>query len=133
MLELVVFVCGAVVMILEMVGSRILAPYLGTSIVVWTSLIGVILGCLSLGYWWGGKISDRNATYKTLSLIILLAAVSIASVALSKSMILDLLQSTSESVHLGSTLATLVLFAPPSVLLGMVAPLLGQAQDDGPR
>ena len=122
MLELVVFVCGAVVMILEMVGSRILAPYLGTSIVVWTSLIGVILGCLSLGYWWGGKIADRNATFKTLSLIILLAAVSIASVALSKSMILDLLQSTSESVHLGSTLATLVLFAPPSVLLGMVAP-----------
>ncbi len=44
MLEVIVFICGAVVMILEMVGSRILAPYVGTSIVVWTSLIGVILG-----------------------------------------------------------------------------------------
>lgn len=122
MLELVVFVCGAVVMILEMVGSRILAPYLGTSIVVWTSLIGVILGCLSLGYWWGGRLADRNPSYRTLSIIILLAAVCIASITISKSMVLDLLQSASESVHLGSTLATLVLFAPPSVLLGMVTP-----------
>lgn len=122
MLELVVFVCGAVVMILEMVGSRVLAPYLGTSIVVWTGLIGVILGCLSLGYWWGGRLADRNASYRTLSVVILLAAVCIASVSISKSMVLDLLQSAGESVHLGSTLATLILFAPPSVLLGMVTP-----------
>ena len=47
-LELVVFVCGASLMILELVGSRVLAPYVGTSTVVWTSLIGIILGFLSL-------------------------------------------------------------------------------------
>ncbi|HYA02935.1 MAG TPA: fused MFS/spermidine synthase, partial [Syntrophobacteria bacterium] len=64
MLEVIVFICGAVVMILEMVGSRILAPYLGTSIVIWTSLIGVILGCLSLGYWWGGRIADKKPDYR---------------------------------------------------------------------
>lgn len=55
MLEVVVFLCGAVVMILELVGSRLLAPYLGSSIIIWSSLIGTILGCLSLGYWWGGR------------------------------------------------------------------------------
>ena len=54
-LEIVAFIGGAVVMILELVGSRILAPYLGTSIIVWTSLIGIILASLSLGYFWGGK------------------------------------------------------------------------------
>ena len=53
MLELVVFLCGAAVMVIELVGSRILAPALGTSVVVWTSIIGVILAALSLGYWWG--------------------------------------------------------------------------------
>lgn len=122
MLEIIVFVCGAVVMILEMVGSRILAPYLGSSIVVWTSLIGVILGCLSLGYWWGGRIADRSPSYKTLSHIILLSAICIAAVAVSKSMVLNWVQTASDSVHAGSAAATLILFAPPSVLLGMVSP-----------
>ena len=59
-LNLVVFLCGACVMILELVGSRLFAPYLGTSLFVWTSLIGAILGCLSLGYWAGGVFADRR-------------------------------------------------------------------------
>jgi spermidine synthase len=122
MLEVVVFICGAVVMILEMVGSRILAPYLGTSIVVWTSLIGVILGCLSLGYWWGGRIADRNPDYRILSRIILVSGFFVAAVALSKSFVLGALQEYGGSIHLASTAATLLLFAPPSVLLGMVSP-----------
>ena len=53
-LELIVFVSGTVVMVLELIGSRILAPYLGTSIFVWTSLIGIILAALSGGYYLGG-------------------------------------------------------------------------------
>jgi spermidine synthase len=122
MLEVIVFICGAVVMILEMVGSRILAPYLGTSIVVWTSLIGVILGCLSLGYWWGGRIADRRPDYRILSRIILVSGFFVAAVALSKSFLLGALEEYGGSIHLASTAATLLLFAPPSVLLGMVSP-----------
>jgi predicted membrane-bound spermidine synthase len=122
MLGVIVFLCGAVVMILEMVGSRILAPYLGTSIVVWTSLIGIILGCLSIGYWWGGQLADENPSYRSLSLIILLAGLFVATIALSKSYVLELLQRHAGTIHLGATLGTLLLFAPPSILLGMVSP-----------
>ncbi len=122
MLEIIVFICGAVVMILEMVGSRILAPYLGSSIIVWSSLIGIILGCLSLGYWWGGRLADRNPSYRALSIIIFLAALFTAAVAVTKASILDYLQHYAGSIHLGATLATLILFAPPSTLLGMVSP-----------
>ncbi|MBP1727566.1 MAG: Spermine synthase, partial [Deltaproteobacteria bacterium] len=118
----IVFICGAVVMILEMVGSRILAPYLGTSIVVWASLIGVILGCLSLGYWWGGRIADRRPDYRILSRIILVSGFFVAAVAFSKSFILGALEEYGSSIHLAATAATLLLFAPPSVLLGMVSP-----------
>jgi spermidine synthase len=122
MLEIIVFVCGAVVMILEIAGSRILAPHLGSSVVVWSSLIGIILGCLSLGYWWGGKLADRNPTYRALALIIFLAALFTAAINFSKSFTLDTLQHYSGNLHLSSSLATFVLFAPPSTLLGMVTP-----------
>ena len=69
-LEISVFVCGAVVMIFELVGSRVLGRFFGTSIFVWTSLIGIILGSLSLGYYFGGKIADKNPSFSNLSLIV---------------------------------------------------------------
>jgi len=69
-LEITVFICGAVVMIFELVGSRILGPYFGTSIFIWTSLIGIILGSLSLGYYLGGKIADKEPNLNNLSLIV---------------------------------------------------------------
>lgn len=122
MIELAIFLCGAAVMVLEMVGSRILAPYLGTSIIVWTSLIGVVLASLSLGYWWGGRMADRSPTTRGLGRIILLAAFSVAAVAVSKAYVLDFVGRRVQNLHLGSTVATLLLFAPPSVLLGMVSP-----------
>jgi len=122
MLELVVFMCGAVVMILEMVGSRILAPYLGSSIIVWTSLIGIILGSLSLGYWWGGRRADKNPDRRSLSIIIVLASFLVAGIAVTKSFVLDFLQDYTTNVHAASVIATVVLFAPPGILLGMITP-----------
>ena len=71
-LEISVFVCGAVVMIFELVGSRVLVIF-GTSIFVWTSLIGIILGSLSLGYYFGGKIADKNPSFSNLSLIVFIS------------------------------------------------------------
>lgn len=121
-LEIIVFICGAVVMILELVGSRVLAPYVGTSIIVWTSLIGIILGSLSLGYWWGGRIADKKPDYKIFSMIIFISAISVGMIILIKSMVLDFLQNNIADIHINATIATLILFAPPSVLLGMITP-----------
>lgn len=122
LLEVVVFLCGAIVMILEIVGARVLAPYQGTSIFVWTSLIGVILGCLSLGYWWGGRIADRNPSYRAFALIIFIAGVFVALITFSKELLLVLLRNYVSDVRVGAILAALALFAVPSVLLGMVSP-----------
>src|SRR5512135_1750325 len=65
-----VFICGAVVMIFELAGSRIMAPYFGGSIYVWTGIIGVIMGSLALGYWLGGRLADKGASFETYSRII---------------------------------------------------------------
>ena len=121
MLELAVFLCGAVVMVLELTGSRVLAPFLGTSIVVWTSLIGVVLGAMSLGYWWGGRIADRRPEPKLLSRLILLAALSTLLIAGLKGLVLAFLQNKS-SLHWATLASTVVLFVPVSTLLGMVSP-----------
>jgi len=122
MLEITVFLCGAVVMVIELTGSRVMAPYLGTSLVVWTSLIGIILASLSLGYWWGGRMADRRPEARLLGGIILLAAFATAAVAATKSFMLGFLQSQGAGLHMSAVWSTLLLFAPPSVLLGMVAP-----------
>jgi spermidine synthase len=122
MLEAAVFLCGAVIMVIELTGSRVLAPYLGTSLAVWTSLIGIILASLSLGYWWGGRLADRRPEARLLGRIILLAALATAAIAATKSFVLGFLQSQGAGLNMAAVWSTLLLFAPPAVLLGMVAP-----------
>lgn len=122
MLEIAVFLCGAVVMVIELTGSRVLAPYLGTSLVVWTSLIGVVLAALSLGYWWGGRLADRRPEVRLLSRIVFLAAAATALLGLSKAWVLAGVQDQGGGLYLAAVTATVVLFAPPAILLGMVAP-----------
>lgn len=122
LLEIAVFVCGAVVMMFELVGSRVLGPYFGTSLFVWTSLIGIILGSLSLGYYLGGKIADKKSSFKSLSLIIFLAAISIGLMVSIKDFWLIVLQNSFTDIRTSSVLASLSLFLPASVFLGMVSP-----------
>lgn len=121
-LEIAVFVCGAIVMVFELVGSRIVAPYLGTSIYVWTSIIGVILGSLSLGYYLGGKMADKNASFKEFSKIIFFAAISLAVVLVFKDIILFIFKSLNLRLDIAALFSALILFAPASVLFGIVSP-----------
>ena len=55
-----VFIAGASIMVLELLGSRMLAPFYGSTLFVWGSLIGVVLLGLSIGYSYGGKRADLN-------------------------------------------------------------------------
>ncbi|HKP70603.1 MAG TPA: fused MFS/spermidine synthase [Pyrinomonadaceae bacterium] len=121
-LEITVFVCGAVVMIYEIIGSRIVSPFIGTSVYVWTSLIGVILASLSLGYWLGGRFADRRPDLRILSTVIFLAAGLISVTILVKDVILASVASMPAGLEIRSLVASLFLFAPASVALGFVAP-----------
>ncbi len=121
-IELTVFGCGAVVMIYEIIGSRIIAPYIGTSTYTWTSLIGVILAALSLGYWLGGRTADRNPNLAMLASVVFLAGGLIAITVLVKDPILFLIAANGLPLELSAVLAAVLLFAPASVLLGFVTP-----------
>jgi spermidine synthase len=121
-LEITVFVCGALVMIYEIIGSRLLSPFIGSSIYVWTSLIGVILAALSVGCWLGGTTADRKPELKILASIIFLAGGMIAVTILFKDIILSVIAESPLILELKSLAAAVLLFAPTSVLLGFVTP-----------
>jgi len=121
-LKIIVFLCGATVMAFEIIGARILGVYVGTSIFVWTSIIGIILASLSLGYWLGGRIADRKPTYRMLTLIILLAGISIVLTNYGKEILLDYLSGQIKNVKSVSIISSFSLFGIPAVLLGMVSP-----------
>jgi spermidine synthase len=121
-LEITVFICGALVMIYEIIGSRLLSPYIGSSTYVWTSLIGVILGALSFGYWLGGKWADRRPDIKILAFVIFLAGGLVSLTILLQNIILSFIAQSPLILEFKSLLAAILLFAPASVLLGFVTP-----------
>ena len=71
-LSLAVFLTGACVLIIEVVDTRILALYYGNTIFIVSSITGVVLVTLSIGYYFGGKFADKHPTEKVFYLIILL-------------------------------------------------------------
>lgn len=119
--ESVVFLCGAVVMVMELVGSRLLAPYFGNSIFVWTSLIGVMLGFMALGSFLGGRLGDRHLSGGVLFWILLAASASIALIASGEGIIIPWL-ARGNALRIEAVASAIALFALPSTILGMVSP-----------
>ncbi|PID52101.1 MAG: spermidine synthase [Candidatus Moraniibacteriota bacterium] len=122
LLELTVFISGLIVMIFEIVGSRVFGPYFGTSTFVWTTLIGVVLGSLSIGYYFGGKIADKEATFKKMSLILLMSGFCIGIMIFIKDGLLSVLQDHVKNINSALIVGGIILFSPTSIFLGMVSP-----------
>jgi len=121
-----VFGAGFGALAVEITASRLLAPYFGSSTVVWANLIGLVLAGLAVGYWLGGRIADRSPSGRLLGEIVLAAALCVAAVPFVAKPLLDLtvegLDRVSAGVVVGSFVAVLLLFLPPVLLLGMVSP-----------
>ena len=123
---LVVFVVGMASLGTEIAGARLLAPYFGTSTIIWANTIAVVLLSLSVGYWFGGRLADSNPTLQGLCRLVLAAAVLLAIVPLAARPFLSAAASALDSVSaggfLGSLGAVLVLLSVPLVLLGAASP-----------
>jgi spermidine synthase len=121
-LKVLVLVSGAVLMALEIAGSRVLAPHFGNSVFVWGSLISVFLTALSLGYWAGGVLADRRPSLAVLETNCLLVAGLLFLIPWYAHPFAEALVGLGLAEQSGPIVAATVLFLPPSFLLGMVSP-----------
>jgi spermidine synthase len=122
LLNIVVFVSGAVLMALEIVGSRVLAPYFGSSIFVWGSLISVVLAALSLGYYSGGKFSARRPSFGRLMILLLLPGVMIFCLPFVYPGVNLWVATIDFGNRLNPLIASTILFLLPGIFLGMISP-----------
>ncbi len=103
-----------------------IAPWFGASTIVWANTIATVLVALSIGYWLGGRLADRDPTLAGLSRLVLAAALLLMAVPFVAGPFLrvsvDALDRVEAGAAIGSLLAVLVLIAAPVLVLGCVAP-----------
>ncbi len=119
-LYLSISVSGASVLAIEILGTRILGPFYGVSLFLWSALITVTLAALSAGYALGGRWADKGATYPRLSSLLAGAGLWLLAVPWIRNPILHLAEPF--GLRFAALAAALVLFFVPLMLLGMVSP-----------
>jgi spermidine synthase len=117
----VVAVAGAAVLALEILGTRVLGPFYGVSLFLWSALITVTLAALSAGYFIGGIWADRKATLRRLGVLLIVSGIWIMAIPLIRHPFMGLAQPL--GLRVAVLVAAMVLFFPPLMLLGMIAPL----------
>jgi predicted membrane-bound spermidine synthase len=118
------FVEGACVMVAELAGGKMLAPYYGTSLYVWASTLAITLGGLTIGYYLGGMFSDHPQAQRQKNLLIIIALAGVL-VAVMPFWANFLMHHTLEMPFLPGLVLSQVLFLlPPVLCMGMVSPLL---------
>lgn len=115
-------ICGAIIMMIEVLGSRVVGPFFGVSLFVWTSLITVTLLSLAAGYAFGGVVADKRGHPAYLYAMILFAGVLCLLLPFAKVFVLKACMGL--GLRSGAFVSTLILFGPGLFLLGCVSPYL---------
>lgn len=117
----VVFTTGAAVLIIEITATRILAPYFGNTLFTISSIIGIVLGALSLGYYLGGVLADKYPKFSIFFFLIFIAGIFSLLIQVFSKTILPAI-GYSLDMKLGPPIVSLILFLIPSLILGMMSP-----------
>lgn len=123
----------------EMTASRFIAPWFGTSTIVWSVLISVVLAAMSLGYWYGGRLADRKPSWQVLHALPVVTGVFTALIPFAGRLIFSALSAgirgTPVNILILSFLGIVAVFVPPVFVLAMVSPfvvkLLARADNTG--
>ncbi len=116
-----VFLSGGSILVMEIAAGRVLAPHFGNTLYTWTSMIGIILAALSLGYSIGGRLADRNPSSRLFFSLMLAGAGLVALVPALRGILLPTMEE-SLSLQSGPVIAGLLLFAAPGCVLATLTP-----------
>ena len=120
------FVVGFVTLAFELAASRVVAPYLGNTIYIWTSIIGVILASLAAGYALGGRLADKRHSYHDVTLLLMLAAFGMFAVYIFKDGLLSMVGRSGLNLQMQAFVSSVGLFSLPTFVLGVVTPYLAR-------
>jgi len=119
-----IFLSSACLLVLEIAAGRLLAPYIGVSLYTWTSIIGVILAGLSLGNWLGGRWADASGKDRAAGSTLAASAIFCFLIPVILKMLAPAMQNSELGLLSTSFIYVSLLFFIPSILLGIITPLL---------
>jgi len=116
------FIEGASVMAVELFGAKMMTPYYGSSLIVWTTVIGITLLCLTIGYYLGGRLSMK---YKPQNLVFNQLMISVLLIGMMPILAHPVLQFTGGfSFYTGAVVAAIMIFGFPLIFLGSTSPII---------
>ena len=129
--HLVVFVSSMCIMIIELLASRLISKYFGSSLYTWTGIIGVVLGGISLGNFIGGRLADKFPPRNIIAILLLIASfltflVLLLDLLLFRIMDQGAFTTVTAAMVFRSLLLILLLFFLPSTSLGTVSPVMAK-------
>ena len=117
---LTVFLTGAAIMVVELLGVRLISPWFGTGLHVWAALISVALAALAVGYFVGGWLADRKPVAGRFHLLVVLGAAGVGLIPLYAPALIPAFVPV--GLRAGALLAATGTFFPPLFLLACVSP-----------
>jgi spermidine synthase len=112
---------GMAVLIIEITATRMLAPFFGNSIFTISSVIGIVLAALGLGYYAGGALSDRKPSESWFFSLIVIAGFSVLLLQLLHAVLLPGIAYKLSLID-GPLIVSLLMFFLPAMLLAMLSP-----------
>lgn len=126
-LYLATFVANAAILVFEIAGARLLAPYLGTSVEVWAGTIAVILGSMAAGYAIGGTVADKYPEKRALSLVFFCSSIAAFVAWGMRDLIPGLIVGAhTASITVAAIATATLLFAPTVIFLAIVSPFIAK-------
>jgi spermidine synthase len=122
---LVIFCSGAAILALELLASRVMTPYFGVSLYIWTGILSITLIALALGYWAGGRITRGNPAHSLTRMYALMPAAAALAIVTSCLVYPYAFSPLANwSLLAGAFAACLLLLFVPLVLTSAMNPLL---------
>ncbi len=118
--RLLVFFTSASVLVIEILAVRMLAPHLGSSLPVFTGVVGVVLAGISVGAWLGGRLADRTDPRSLIGAMLIVGGLT----AMASPLLIDLVGPSLSNDVVSIVGASAIGFLVPAALLSTIPPLV---------